>query len=125
MIKWTRTSRLSIEKSLSGTWWASAAQQKCVERFRGRLVFKAHRLLYRSTLGSRVIKKKKKKGQWVVNKEVSRWDLVGERPSELLVVPRRHLQDACTVRCWRWLFGNKIPFSLPDCTRKMDNLIQA
>jgi len=32
-----------------------------VKRFRGGLVFKAHRLLYRSTLGLRVIKKKKKK----------------------------------------------------------------
>ena len=32
-----------------------------VERFRGGLVFKAHRLLCLSTLGSRVIKKKKKK----------------------------------------------------------------
>jgi hypothetical protein len=32
-----------------------------VERFRGGLVFEAHRLLYHSTLGSRVIKKKKKK----------------------------------------------------------------
>jgi len=32
-----------------------------VTRFRGGLVFKAHRLLYHSTLGSRVIKKKKKK----------------------------------------------------------------
>ena len=31
-----------------------------VKRFRGGLVFKAHRLLYHSTLGSRVIKKKKK-----------------------------------------------------------------
>jgi len=30
-----------------------------VERFRGGLVFKAHRLLYYSTLGTRVIKKKK------------------------------------------------------------------
>jgi len=29
-----------------------------VQRFRGGLVFKAHRLLYHSTLGSRVIKKK-------------------------------------------------------------------
>jgi hypothetical protein len=34
-----------------------------VERFRGGLVFKAHRLLYHSTLGSRVIKKKKKYGE--------------------------------------------------------------
>ena len=31
-----------------------------MERFRGGLVFKAHRLLYHSTPGSRVIKKKKK-----------------------------------------------------------------
>ena len=31
-----------------------------VKRFRGGLVFNAHRLLYNSTLGSRVIKKKKK-----------------------------------------------------------------
>jgi len=30
-----------------------------VKRFRGELVFKAHRLLYHSTLGLRVIKKKK------------------------------------------------------------------
>jgi len=32
-----------------------------VERFRGGLALKAHRLLYHSTLGLRVIKKKKKK----------------------------------------------------------------
>ena len=31
-----------------------------VQRFRGGLVFKAHRLLYHSTLGLRVTKKKKK-----------------------------------------------------------------
>ena len=31
-----------------------------VERFRERLVFKAHRLLHHSTLGSRVIKKKRR-----------------------------------------------------------------
>ena len=33
-----------------------------MERFRGGLAFKAHRLLYHYTLGSRVIKKKKKQG---------------------------------------------------------------
>ena len=33
--------------------------KKNVERFRGGLVFKAHRLLYHSTLGLRVTKKKK------------------------------------------------------------------
>ena len=32
-----------------------------VQRFRGGLVFKAHRLVYHSTLGLRVIKKKKKR----------------------------------------------------------------
>ena len=31
-----------------------------MQRFRGGLVFKAHRLVYHSTLGLRVIKKKKK-----------------------------------------------------------------
>ena len=34
-----------------------------MEQFRGGLVFKAHRLLYHSTPGSRVIKKKKKRSQ--------------------------------------------------------------
>jgi len=38
-----------------------------VERFREGLVFKAHRWLYHSTLGSRVIKKKKKKRQSLRN----------------------------------------------------------
>ena len=38
-----------------------------VQRFRGGLVFKAHRLLYHSTLGLRVIKKKKK-GCWCVTR---------------------------------------------------------
>ena len=33
--------------------------RKIVKRFRGGLVFQAHRLLYHSTLGSRAIKKKK------------------------------------------------------------------
>jgi len=34
-----------------------------VKRFQGGLVFKAHRLFYHSTLGLRVIKKKKRKGR--------------------------------------------------------------
>jgi len=34
-----------------------------VQRFRGGLVFKAHRLVYHSTLGLRVIKKKKQTRQ--------------------------------------------------------------
>ena len=38
----------------------SAFLSRNVKRFRGGLVCKAHKLLYHSTLGSRVIKKKKK-----------------------------------------------------------------
>ena len=44
--------------------WESRTSKRVtrnVQRFRGGLVFKAHRLLYHSTLGLRVIKKKKKK----------------------------------------------------------------
>ena len=36
------------------------------ERFRGGLVFKAHRVLYHATLGSRVLKKKEKVRGWEV-----------------------------------------------------------
>ena len=74
IIKWTRTSRLSIKKTPSFTWISfvntmfgcrnlrefSIREQllhRNVQRFRGGLVFKAHRLLYHSTLGLRVIKK--------------------------------------------------------------------
>ena len=35
-----------------------------VQRFRGGLVFKAHRLVYHSTLGLRVITKKKRRTSW-------------------------------------------------------------
>ena len=42
-----------------------------VERFRGGLVFKAHRLLYNSTLGSRVMKKKEKE-YWHLMREINR-----------------------------------------------------
>jgi len=38
-----------------------------VKRFRGGLVFKAHRLVYHPTLGWRVIKKMKKKKETTVN----------------------------------------------------------
>ena len=41
--------------------------RRTVKRFRGGFVFKAHRLLYHSTLGSIVMKKKKKK--WNVHRE--------------------------------------------------------
>jgi len=58
VIKWNRTSRLSIKNSLSLV--LLPVHQSVPARFRGGLVFKAHRLLYHSTLGLRVIKKKKK-----------------------------------------------------------------
>ena len=35
-----------------------------LQRFRGGLVFKDHRLLYHSSLGSRVMEKEKKRGVW-------------------------------------------------------------
>ena len=37
---------------------------KIVQRFQSGLVFKAHRLLYHSSLGLRVIKKKREVGAW-------------------------------------------------------------
>ena len=40
-------------------WKARLQAHGNVQRFRGGLVFKAHRLVYHSTLGVRVIKKKK------------------------------------------------------------------
>ena len=77
MIKWTRTSRLSIKNFLSaGSPGATPLESACdaidrlkhhsqvplpnVQRFRGGLVFEADRLLYHSTLGSRVIKKRRR-----------------------------------------------------------------
>ena len=49
-------SETGYERRLSRTWRATYEQ-----RFRGGLVFKAHRRVYHSTLGLRVIKKNKKK----------------------------------------------------------------
>jgi len=45
------------------TWWAALKRTRNVQRFRGGLVFKAHRLLYHSTLGLRILKKKKKNSE--------------------------------------------------------------
>ena len=42
------------------TVWVKTSWSRFVKWFRGGLVFKAHRLVYHSTLGWRVIKKKKK-----------------------------------------------------------------
>jgi len=66
--------------------WAGIEQllRRNVKRFRGGLVFKAHRLLYHSTLGLRVIKKKKKK-YFPATPECHPW---GHRvvPTEMLLV---------------------------------------
>jgi len=43
-------------------------RRRKVQRFRGGLVFKAHRLLYHSTLGLRVIKKKKSRRKLVARR---------------------------------------------------------
>ena len=50
-----------LEKGMPGGRFSIQEQllSRNVERFRGGLVFKAHRLLYHSTLGSIVIKKQK------------------------------------------------------------------
>jgi len=84
MVQWFWTSRLSIKNSLSqipeiapttlrgtshrlsedGSVQFSISEQllyRNVQRFRGGLVFKAHRLVYHSTIGWRLIQKKKKK----------------------------------------------------------------
>ena len=65
-----------------------------MKRFRGRLVSKAHRLLYHLTLGSRVIKKKKKIGRDVPRRLLSGLAI---RPSKALfaVRPRKALFGAC------------------------------
>ena len=56
ILKWIRTSRSSIKNSLAGR---VGVLRRNVQRFRGGLVCKAHRLLHHSTLGLRVITKKK------------------------------------------------------------------
>jgi len=55
----TSTGRGWIEAAFFSSQWLLLYRN--VQRFRGGLVFKAHGLLYHSTLGLRVIKKKKKK----------------------------------------------------------------
>jgi len=49
-----------VPSSLGGGTRARLASVRVRERFRGRLVCKAHRRLYHSTLGLRVIKKKRR-----------------------------------------------------------------
>jgi hypothetical protein len=45
-----------------------------VTRFRGGLVVEAHRLVYHSTLGSRVLKKRRKDVHQELQHEVASWD---------------------------------------------------
>ena len=50
-----------VPRTVAGAWWrVEQLLSQNMERFRGGLVFKVHRLLYHSTLGLRVIKQKKK-----------------------------------------------------------------
>ena len=63
-----------------------------VQQFRGGLVFKAHRLLYHSTLGLRAIKKKKKgdrdgKAAHAARGEAERGAVVPRRRARNLFVP--------------------------------------
>jgi len=51
---------LAIEAKGESSTTRAPAPREDVKRFRGGLVFKAHRLLYHTSLGLRVIKKKKK-----------------------------------------------------------------
>ena len=51
--------RFSAPAKADGLTFEEQLLHRNVQRFRGGLVFKAHRLLYHSTLGLRVIKKKK------------------------------------------------------------------
>jgi len=62
-----------------------------VHRFRGGLVFKAHRLLHHPTLGLRVIKKKKR---WAA-RSMRRW---GPNSDSVLVT---HLPHVCSARTRR------------------------
>ena len=63
-----------------------------MERFQGRLVFKAHGLVFHSTLGLREIKKKKKKKRVIKKKRGA--------PVAVHVVERvRELEDLC-ARIW-------------------------
>ena len=59
---WERTGEEVLDRlvQLLLRWTLVRQPQKRNNLFQGGLVFKAHRFLYHSTLGSRVIKKKKK-----------------------------------------------------------------
>jgi len=78
-----------------------------VKRFRGGLVFKAHRLLYHSTLGLKVIKKKKKDGRRERGEERGE-----ERRGLVWFAPRQRsaevsLTNASRLRCAESCFGRQ------------------
>ena len=59
-------------------------KQDAVGRFRGGLLFEAHRLVYHSTIGWRVIKKKK----------------VGGNPQMRVEMPNGRMPPDCVYFCW-------------------------
>jgi len=62
-------------------------------RFRGGLVFKAHKLLYHSTLGLRVINKKKRRDGGVVTGRVEVTDGEGARQGNMVQRRRQLLAE--------------------------------
>jgi len=70
-----------------------------VKRFRGGLVFEAHRLVYYSTLGSRVIKKKKKKEEINSEEREGRDRGVGARDAYPAYTSQRSPVKRSTVDC--------------------------
>jgi len=74
MIRWTGLAPWQFEFPFPGILTSGlVVLHRNVKRFRGGLEFKAHRPVYHSTLGSRVIKKKKK-GWWNLPGEANACD---------------------------------------------------
>ena len=90
-----------------------------MKRFRGGLVFKAHRLLYHSTLGLRVIKKKKKvrlehcdlrSRHPYLTQSVFQVVLQNSIPSQIrqLILYKDKLTNLCWNRLWQNDFINTL-----------------
>ena len=75
------------------------------KRFRGGLVFKAHRWLYQSTLGSRVIMKKKKIREREGSRRFSNVLLKAQGPSRSCNEQKK--KKKCSRRCEKLLEGSK------------------
>ena len=69
-----------------------------MKRFRGGLVFEAHRLLYRSTLGLRVIKKKKKLLTLSLLAGYVSTDSIFKRASELYSGPNKNARQVTAYK---------------------------